>query len=402
MSTLSEKGKGKGERGIPRQIPFSLSPFPYSSIVVLVTTLTASSSPAQSFPRIDSIVQSGITRGVYPGAALIVGRASGTLYARGYGRFEWSRGPKTSSDTTRWDLASLTKVVGTTPAVLRLVDQGKVGLDAPVARYLPRFVGAGKEKVTVRMLLNHTSGLRAYLPFYQLTRTRDSAITMLYAERLRRPAGSSAEYSDLNFMLLGLLVEQVSGTSLDQFVSREVLAPAGMLHSSYRPADSLRKVIAPTGRWRGTAICCEVNDQNAVRLGGVAGHAGLFATAEDVARYARLWMNGGSLDGKWVLDSATVREALTPSRSSGDRLIGWEQPDPRKRDDSAYGTLTSLQTYGHTGWTGTLLWIDPKRDLFLVLLTNRSYDPKVASSIRMLRGIRGALADEIIRSIGPR
>jgi CubicO group peptidase (beta-lactamase class C family) len=373
-----------------------------ATLVVAITTTLCSSALAQSFPRIDSIVQSGITRGVYPGAALIVGRASGTLYARGYGRFEWSKGHKTSVDTTRWDLASLTKVVGTTSAVLRLVDQGKVKLDAQVARYLPRFVGPGKENVTVRMLLNHTSGLRAYLPFYQLAKTRDSAITLLYAERLRRPAGSSAEYSDLNFMLLGLLVEQVSGTPLDRFVRREVLLPAGMLHSTYHPADSLRKLIAPTGRWRGTAICCEVNDQNAVRLGGAAGHAGLFATADDVARYARLWMNGGTLDGKRVLDSATVREALTPSRPSGNRLIGWEQPDPKKRDDSAYGTLTSLQTYGHTGWTGTLLWIDPRRDLFLVLLTNRSYDPKTASSIRMLRGIRGALADEVIEQFDNR
>lgn len=395
---LPRDGKGKRERGTLGQIPFSLSAFPFTLLVVFIATITASRAFAQSFPRIDSIIESGITRGVYPGAALVIGRTSGPLYSRGFGRFEWRKGAKVSADTTRYDLASLTKVVGTTSAVLRLVDQGKVKLDVPVSRYLPRFVGAGKDAVTVRMLLNHTSGLRAYLPFFQLTKSRDSAITLLYAERLRRTPGVSAEYSDLNFMLLGLLVEQVSGVPLDQFVTREVLTPAGMLHSTYKPADSLKKVIAPTGRWRGTAICCEVNDQNAVRLGGAAGHAGLFATAEDVARYARLWMNRGTLDGKRVLDSATVREALTPSQSAGDRLIGWERPDPKKRDDSAYGSTTSLETFGHTGWTGTLLWIDPKRDLFVVFLTNRSYDPKVASSIRVLRGIRGALADEIIKA----
>jgi CubicO group peptidase (beta-lactamase class C family) len=357
---------------------------------------------AQSFARVDSIVQSGISRGIYPGAALIIGRSSGPIYRRGYGRYEWKKGPTVSPETTRYDLASLTKVVGTTAAVLRLVDQHRIVLDTPVVRYLPRFTGPGKSAVTVRMLLNHTSGLRSYLPFYQLTRSRDSAVALLYAERLRRPAGSRPEYSDLNFMLLGLIVERVSGESLDRFVSRQVLIPAGMIHSTYRPADSLTRWIAPTGRWRGTAICCEVNDQNAVRLGGVAGHAGLFATADDVARYARLWMNGGVLDGRRVLDSLTVREALTPSRAAGDRLLGWEQPEPKHRDDSAYGSRTSLETYGHTGWTGTLLWIDPTRDLFVVFLTNRSYDPRTGNSIRQLRGVRGALADEIVRATDPR
>jgi CubicO group peptidase (beta-lactamase class C family) len=372
------------------------------TVAVIATTGISPAVAAQSFARIDSIVDSGIRRGIYPGAALIIGRSSGVLYQRGYGRHEWKKGPAISPDTTRWDLASLTKVVGTTAAVLRLVDQRKIALDTPVVRYLPRFVGSGKERVTVRMLLNHTSGLRSYLPFYQLTRSRDSAITLLYAERLRRPAGAAAEYSDLNFILLGLLVERIAGEPLDRFVTQAVLRPAGMIHSTYRPADSLRRWITPTGRWRGTAICCEVNDQNALRLGGAAGHAGLFATAGDVARYARLWMNGGILDGQRVLDSLTVRAALTTSITAGDRLLGWEQPDPKKRDDSAYGSRTSLRTYGHTGWTGTLLWIDPTRDLFVVFLTNRSYDPKVRNSIRMLRGIRAALADEIVEEVAGR
>lgn len=368
-------------------------------LVAVIATLTINSLYAQGFAEADSIVQSGIRKGVYPGAALIIGRGAGITYQRGYGTFEWKKGASVSPDSTWWDLASLTKVVGTTGAVLRLVEQHRIALDTPVVRYLPRFTGSGKPAVTVRMLLNHTSGLRAYLPLYQLARTRDSAIALVYAERLRRPPGSSAEYSDLNFILLGLLVERVSGQSLDHFVTSQILIPAGMRHSGYRPADSLAKRIAPTGRWRGHAVCCEVNDQNAVRLGGVAGHAGLFATATDLARYARVWMNEGILDGRRVLDSLTVRGALTPTRSAGDRLIGWEQPDPKHRDDSAYGHLLSTRAYGHTGWTGTLLWIDPERDLFLILVTNRSYDPKVGSSIRVLRGIRGALADAVVKSL---
>ncbi len=335
-------------------------------------------------------------RGVYPGAALVIGRRSGIIYQRGYGTFEWGRGAAVAPDSSWWDLASLTKVVGTTSAVLRLVDLHRVSLDAPVVQYLPRFTGPGKAEVTVRMLLNHTSGLRSYLPLYQLAATRDSAIALVYAERLRRHPGSVPEYSDLNFILLGLLVEQVSGQRLEQFITREVLLPAGMTHSGYRPADSLASRIVPTGRWRGHPICCTVNDQNSARLGGVAGHAGLFATATDLARYARLWMQGGILDGQRVLDSVTVRDALDPARAAGDRLIGWERPDPKHRDDSAYGHLLSDRAFGHTGWTGTLLWVDPARDLFLVLVTNRSYAPKVANSIRVLRGIRGALADAVV------
>jgi CubicO group peptidase (beta-lactamase class C family) len=352
----------------------------------------------QSFEKADSIVLSGITRGIYPGAVLLIGRKSGVLHARGFGHFEWRRGPAPSPDSTLWDLASLTKVVGTTGAVMRLLEERRIELDAPVSRYLPRFRGAGKDGVTVRMLLNHTSGLRSYLPFFRLTSTRDSAIALLYREPLRRSPGAQAEYSDLNFLLLGLLVEQVSGTPLEDYVLRAVLAPAGLSHSTYKPADSLRSRIPPTGRYRGRPVCCAVNDQNAVRMGGAAGHAGLFSTGADLARFARMWLNHGSADGRQVFQPVTVRAFLSPEKGAGDRLLGWERPDPANRDDSAYGHLLSPAAYGHTGWTGTLLWIDPEKDLFLVLLTNRAYGPKIGHSIRALRAVRSALADAVVRS----
>ena len=355
---------------------------------------------AQSFATADSIVESGIRRGIYPGAVLVIGARDGVLHARGFGHFEWNAGPRPSPDSTLWDLASLTKVVGTTGAIMRLVETRRIELDAPVSRYLPRFTGPGKDRVTVRMLLNHTSGLRSYLPFFQLTRTRDSAIVLLYREPLRRKPGVSPEYSDLNFLLLGLMVEQVTGEPLDRYVTRAVLEPAGLAHTTYRPADSLRQRTAPTGRYRGKPVCCEVNDQNAVRMGGVAGHAGLFSTGSDLARFARMWLTGGAIDGKRVFEATTLQTFLAPGGGAGDRLLGWERPDPDNRDDSAYGHLLSPGAYGHTGWTGTLMWIDPARDLFLVLLTNRAYDPKVGRSIRALRGVRSALADEVVRAAG--
>jgi CubicO group peptidase (beta-lactamase class C family) len=142
-----------------------------------------------------------------------------------------------------------------------------------------------------------------------------------------------------------------------------------------------------------------VNDQNAVRMGGVAGHAGLFGTGADLARYARLWLNRGFLDGHRVFTPAVIDTFLSTAQGTGDRLLGWERPDPRNRDDSAYGHLLSEAAYGHTGWTGTLLWIDPKQDLFLVLLTNRSYDPRVGRSIRALRSVRNDLADQVVRTM---
>lgn len=360
---------------------------------------TASVAQAQSFGLADSIVESGIRRGIYPGAVLVIGNRDRILHARGFGHLEWKAGPSPSPDSTFWDLASLTKIVGTTGAVMRLIESGRIDLNAPVVRYLPRFQGAGKDAVTVRMLLNHTSGLRSYLPFFQLTRTRDSAIALLYREPLRRKPGAAPEYSDLNFLLLGLMVEQVTGQPLEQFVTREVLRPAGLLHTFYRPPDSLRKRTAPTGRYRGHPVCCEVNDQNAVRMGGVAGHAGLFSTGADLARFARLWLNRGFVDGQRVFSPAIIDTFLSTAQGKGDRLLGWERPDPANRDDSAYGHLLSPTAYGHTGWTGTLMWIDPGQNIFLVLLTNRSYDPKVGRSIRALRSVRNDLADQVVRTM---
>ena len=355
---------------------------------------------AQQFRSADSIVKSGISRGIYPGAVLVVGRRDQVLFARGFGHLEWRSGsPVPSPDSTLWDLASLTKVVGTTPAVMRLVEERRVDLDAPVSRYLPRFSGAGKEKVTVRQLLNHSSGLPSYVQFFKLAPTRDSAIALLYGTPLRRSPGKAVEYSDLNFLMLGLLVEQVSGEPLDRYVTRAVLQPAGMGQTRYRPGRAAARYTAPTGQWRGHPVCCEVNDQNAVRFGGAAGHAGLFSTAIDLARYARFWLNEGALEGNRILNAASVRAFLSPQGADATRVLGWERPDPRHRDDSAYGHLLSSRAYGHTGWTGTLLWLDPGQDLFMVFLTNRTYNPRIGHSIRALRAVRGALADAIVREL---
>ncbi|MEO8140183.1 MAG: serine hydrolase domain-containing protein [Gemmatimonadota bacterium] len=380
---------------------------------------------AQDFHVADSIVASGIRLGIYPGAVLIVGRKDTVLHQAGFGHFTWrTNSPAPTPDSTLWDLASLTKVVGTTGAIMRLVEDRRIELDTPVVRYLPRFSGGDRGRVTVRMLLDHSSGLPSYVEFFKLAPTRDSAISLLYATPFRRKPGTAAEYSDLNFLLLGLLVERVSGEPLDGFVERNVLAPAGMRQARYRPPRSVAARTAPSSQRGGRPVCCVVNDQNAARIGGAAGHAGLFSTGSDLARYARLWLNEGALDGHRVFLSGTIRAFLSPDSAGATRLLGWERPpsaltaDPCHRPegsvlspapgcsaprlDSAYGSLLSPGSYGHTGWTGTLIWVDPARDLFLILLTNRTYAPRVRNSIRALRAVRGALADAVVHTTDPR
>jgi CubicO group peptidase (beta-lactamase class C family) len=376
-----------------RSIGLPLLPF-----LLAVSLGLARSAAAQGFDLVDSIVLSGRSRGIYPAAVVVIGRRDTVLYAKGYGHFTWDRrAPVPDPAKSLWDLASLSKVVGTTPAVMLLVERGLVDLDAPVQRYLPGFVGEGKPAVTVRMLLNHTSGLPSYIEFFRLAPTRDSAITLLYAEPLRRGPGESAEYSDLNAMLLGLLIEARSGTSLDAFVSREVFQPLGMTESRYRPPAALHDRVVPTGLWHGRPIAGVVNDQNAVRFGEVAGHAGIFSTGTDLARFAQLWLRQGELPaGGHLVQAATMREFLTPTPTSGVRLLGWESPDRQAEPPTPYGSLLSPRAYGHTGWTGTLLWIDPTRDLFLVFLTNRCFAPRIGHSIRELRAVRDRLSDAVV------
>jgi CubicO group peptidase (beta-lactamase class C family) len=368
---------------------------------VLAVTLGGTSARAQSFGEIDAAVRDGIQRGIYPGAVVVIGRRDSVLYARGYGHFTWSPSSAVPDpDSTLWDVASITKVVSTTSSAMRLVEQGKLDLDAPVHRYLPRFAGGPKSQVTVRMLLDHTSGLKSYVPFYVKARgSRARAIDLLYAQPLIRAPGDSAEYSDLNALFLGLILEKVSGLPLDQLARREVFDPLGMTQTMYRPPRSLKRRIVPSGMWRGQPVPGDVNDQNAVAMGGVAGHAGVFSTGMDLARYATVWLRSGvGPHGEWVRPE-TVRRFLTKSPRSGPRLLGWDTPEYKPDEPSVFGTLISDAGYGHTGFTGTELWIDPARDLYLVFLTNRAFDPRVRESLKELKVVRATLSDATVRLV---
>ncbi len=226
----------------------------------------------------DPIIQSGIRAGAYPGAALVVGRADTVLFIKGYGRLTWSpRSSAVAPDSTLFDLASLTKVVATTTALMLLVERGAVKIDTPVRTYVPEFNGDGTAGITVRQLLTHTSGLRATLPLYEEPDAAAALQRVFAATPIYRP-GTRVVYSDLNAILLGEIVRRAAGEPLDRFAAREIFAPLGLTQTLFRPPAALRRRIAPTGEWHGHAVAGEVNDRNAARLGGVAGHAGLFAT----------------------------------------------------------------------------------------------------------------------------
>jgi CubicO group peptidase (beta-lactamase class C family) len=288
-------------------------------------------------------------------------------------------------------------VVATGATTLRLVDTGKLDLDAPVRRYLPRFSGGLKNQVTVRMLLNHTSGLKSYVPIYlKAHKSRQKAINLLYAQPLMRAPGDSAEYSDLNALLMGLLVEKVTGLPLDRAAAREVFHPLGMTQTMYKPPARLRSRIVPSGIWRGQPVPGDVNDQNAAAFGGVAGHAGVFSTAADLAKFAQAWLrNGLGPEGRWVRPE-TIASFLKLGPKTGTRALAWDTPDVHAEEPSIFGTLISTSAYGHTGFTGTELWIDPTHDLFLVFLTNRTFDPKSRDSLKEMKGVRTAVSDAAI------
>jgi CubicO group peptidase (beta-lactamase class C family) len=353
--------------------------------------LAAALLVSQDTAAISRAVRGGIETGVYPGAVVVIGARDRILLARGYGHFTWNPGSAVPNpDSSLYDLASVSKVVATTTAAMLLADRGRLVLSRPVQDYLPQFAGEAKAGVTVRQLLEHRSGMRAFLRLDTLATDSGGARLIVLADPLRSAPGTRVEYSDLNAMLLGWVVEAVAREPLDAFVAREVLRPLGMTQSLYRPPRALRPRIVPVGLWRGHAIAGEIHDQNAARLGGVSGHAGLYSTGRDLGRFAQFMLRRGQLPDSTHLARAGAVD-LFASRGPGHRALGWEMRDTTQRGSA--GDLLSPAAFGHTGYTGTSIWIDPVRDVFVILLTNRVFAPRHRRSISALREIRAAVAD---------
>jgi uncharacterized protein YbbC (DUF1343 family)/CubicO group peptidase (beta-lactamase class C family) len=350
---------------------------------------------AEKLAEMDAAILQAIADKKCPGGVLWLER-QGTVYCKAYGRRAVVPAEEPMTEDTIFDVASLTKAVATTPAIMLLVERGQVSLDAPVCAYLPEFKGDGKEAITVKHLLTHTSGLRPGLDHQPAWSGYDTAIKLACAEKLRAKPGETLVYSDINFEVLGEVVRRVSRQGLDQFLAKEVYQPLKMADTGFRPPASLRGRIAPTeqraeeGLLRGV-----VHDPTARSMGGVAGHAGLFTTAADLARFARMMLGNGELDGVRIFKPETVKlmtSAQTPDHILGRRGLGWDI-------DSGYsgqrGSIFPLGGYGHTGWTGTSLWIDPFSQTFLIFLSNRNH-PDEQGNVLALRRVLGTLAAQAV------
>jgi len=380
---------------------------------------------ADKLAAMDAAIESAIASNRCPGGVLWL-EHDGVAYHKAYGYRALVPERETMTEDTVFDMASLTKVLATTPAVMLLIERGQVRLDAPVRTYLPEFTGEGRELVTVRELLTHTSGLPPDLELRTDWSGYQTAIKKACAETLQSKPGTVFKYSDINFILLGDIVQRVSKLPLPVFVQREIYGPLKMTDTGFLPLENGIKLsrIAPTevvdgtvaegragsplpaaaheeshlpdgahGVTRPTVLRGVVHDPTARRMGGVAGHAGLFSTASDVARYARMMLNLGELDGVRIFKPETVKlmtNVQTPAEMPAKRGLGWDI-------DTAYsgprGELFPVGSYGHTGWTGGSLWIDPFSKTFVIFLSNRNH-PTEAGNVLPLRRQLGTLAAE--------
>ena len=369
---------------------------------------------ADRLAELDALVVDALTDGAAPGAVLAIARHGRFVRLRGYGKLDWSDSANPAEIRSIYDLASLTKVVATTTAAMLLVDEGRLDLDAPVVEYLPWWAAGdpAKESVTVRHLLLHRAGLPPFRPFYLEIEGRDAYLSAIGGLALDYEPGSRTVYSDIGFMTLAFIIERVSGQGLDEFLQERVWDRLGMNDTGFRPTGALRDRIAPTEVdtvFRNTHVHGVVHDENAYAFGGVAGHAGLFSTAQDLALLAQALLDGGSLVGCNRQDAESVglldnggapvggavrREAGVSGEricaagragtvrlvsegtvgtftrrfdSRGSRALGWDTPG----DQSSAGEYFTRSAFGHTGFTGTSIWIDPELDMFVVLLTNR-------------------------------
>lgn len=318
---------------------------------------------------LDRVLQRALQDSAFPGAYAVVGTHSGILAQAGVGHLD-ADDPTVPDAKTLWDLASLTKVVGLTSGVMRLVQAGKLDIDSPVQRYLPEWTGQWKARVTVRHLLTHSSGLPAWRPLYKEATSPAQALALVLATPLDTVPGVRMVYSDLGAILLGQIVNRVAGVPFNVLATREAFEPLGMRETTWLPPKSKLPRIAPTeiDPWRQRHLRGEVHDENAFALGGISSHAGLFSTAADLARLTRMYLNHGILDGVRVLDSATIeRFTARPDSPLSNRALGWEKPT----GSNSAGHRMSARAFGHTGFTGTSIWIDPGQDIFVILLTNR-------------------------------
>lgn len=349
-----------------------------------------------TFDEVDATVARFIESKAFPGAVVAVGRQGGLVHLKAYGRRTYEPDAPAMTTDTLFDLASLTKVIATTTMAMMLVDEGRLDLDRPVRDYFSKFTGGAKDRIRVRDLLTHSSGIDWWAPLYKEARSMPEYLERIVPMDLKYEPGSKSVYTDLGVMMLGEILERSAGTDLNTFVKRRIFEPLKMSDTGYKPSEAMRSRIAPTevdNDWRKRLIWGEVHDENAFGLGGVAPHAGLFGTAPDLARFAAMLLNGGILENRRYIAPATLKEFTTRGTvPSSSRALGWDTPS----ENSSAGRLMSPMAFGHTGFTGTSLWMDPETGVFVILLTNRVHPTRENNQIREARP---QIADAVMRGL---
>jgi len=349
--------------------------------------------------KLDSVrllMQTAVRDSVFPGAVLLVARNGLIVMDEAFGKMGYNEFNRPLPLDAIFDMASVTKCVATTTACMLLYERGLLDLEAPVQKYLPEFIGAEKEKVTIRHLLTHSSGLMAYRRYFLEFHAPGEMIKIILNEPLENPVGAKTIYSDLGIILMGKIVEKLSGQPLDVFCREQIFQPLKMRETFYNPPAQFLSRIPPTelDSWRGRIVHGQVHDENAFALGGVSGHAGLFSTARDLATFLFMLQNGGAYEGGRLLKPETI--ALFTSRQNvvagGSRALGWDTADGK----NSAGHLMSARAFGHTGFTGTSVWTDPEKNMFVILLSNRVHPTR---NNQKLLPFRAKLHDAVMKAV---
>lgn len=355
---------------------------------VTPTAIGAKMHP-QRLAVIDEIVAEGLQRNRMPGCVVTVGRGNTVVFQKAYGFRQLKPQKVPMTVDTVFDMASLTKPIATATSVMLLAEDGKVDINEPVATYLPEFGVNGKEVITVLQLLTHMGGLIPDNSIRDYADGREKALERIYALDTWVEPGSRFAYTDVGFIVLGELVGRVSGKPLDEFVEERIFRRLQMTETGFRPPAMLKRRAAVTEQRDGKWMQGDVHDPRAWALGGVAGHAGLFSTANDLSRFCQMLLNRGQWNSKSLIKPATVLQMTAPRKvSSGLRTAGWDMRSPYS---SNRGDLMSNAAFGHGGFTGTSMWIDPRNDLFVIFLSNRVH-PDGKGSVNSLAGRIGTVA----------
>ncbi len=348
--------------------------------------------------RVDDFIVNCIESGAFPGAVLLIAKDGFIAYHKAFGFSMLVPDRRIMRIDMIFDLASITKPVVAATSAMILLERGLLRLDDPVCKYLPNFSGDGREDVTLMHLLTHTSGLPAWKPFYLTASSREDVFNLALSTGLERKPGEAVIYSDVGFIILTRIIEKLCGARIDEFAGSEIFTPLGVNDTMYNPPAELRERIAATEycKFRGRIVWGEVHDENAYRMDGVSGHAGLFSTALDLAIFAQMMLNLGSYNGVRILSPRTVKlMTMNHTTDLGEaRGLGWDV----KSFGFSCGDLFSDKSYGHTGFTGTSLWIDPEARLIVIFLTNRVHPSRENTSIKDVRPkLHNVIAASLVR-----